>query len=158
MDSHAVNSSLAGSALLRWLLVAFISGFVAVLIFHQGAFELMRALGMKVPAPYSMNPTRPFGVPLVWSLAFWGGVWGVVLAAALYRMEGWTLVIGSIIFGAILPTLVYFFVVAPLKGLPVPTGWVTPATMIGLIVNGAWGLGTALGLILFGRARRSAAP
>ena len=70
MDSQALNSSRAGSAFLRWLVVGFISGFVAVLIFHQGAFELMRALGMKVPAPYSMNPTRPFGVPVVWSLAF----------------------------------------------------------------------------------------
>lgn len=155
MDSQALNSSRAGSALLRWLAVGFISGFVAVLIFHQGAFELMRALGMKVPAPYSMNPTRPFGVPVVWSLAFWGGVWGVVLAALLYRLEGWALVITSIIFGAILPTLVYFFVVAPLKGVPVPTGWL-PA-MIGLIVNGAWGFGTAIGLVLFGRTRRAAA-
>ena len=70
MDSQALNSSRAGSAFLRWLVVGFIFGFVAVLIFHQGAFELMRALGMKVPAPYSMNPTRPFGVPVVWSLAF----------------------------------------------------------------------------------------
>ncbi len=155
MNSHALHSGPAGSALLRWLVVGFISGLVAVLIFHQGAFEVMRVLGMKVPAPYSMNPTRPLGVPVVWSLAFWGGVWGVVLAAALHRMEGWALVIASIIFGAILPTLVYFFVVAPLKGIPVPAGW-APA-MIGLIVNGAWGLGTAVGLILFGRTRRPAA-
>ena len=154
MDSLALNSTPAGSTLPRRLLVGFISGFVAVLIFHQGAFELMRVLGMEVPVPYSMNPTRPFGVPLAWSLAFGAGVWGVVLAAALHRIEGSALVIASIIFGAVPPTLVYFVVVAPLKGLPLPGGW--PAAMTALIVNGAW-VGRAIGRILFARTRRSAA-
>ncbi len=51
MESHALNSGPGSAPLVRWLVVGFVSGFVAVLIFHQGAFELMRALGMKVPAP-----------------------------------------------------------------------------------------------------------
>ena len=33
----------------------------------------------------SMQPTRPLGVAQLWSIVFWGGVWGVVLAVALRK-------------------------------------------------------------------------
>ena len=141
----------------RWLVAGFISGAVAVLIFHQGAFALLHMLGVTPRAPYSMQPTSPLGIPQVWSLAFWGGVWGVALAAGLRRLEGTRFVVAAIVFGAILPTLVFWFVVAPLKGQPVAAGWVPAAMMIGLFVNGAWGLGTAIGLLLFARRRRAEA-
>jgi hypothetical protein len=57
----------------------------------------------------------------------------------------------AIIFGAIAPTLVAWFVVAPLKGQALAAGWVPARMAIGPIVNGAWGLGTAIGLCLLGR-------
>jgi hypothetical protein len=40
-----------------------------------------------------MQPTPPLGVAQVWSLAFWGGVWGVALAAVLRRYVDGALVI-----------------------------------------------------------------
>ena len=137
----------------RWLVVGFVSGAIAVLVFHQGAAALLHALALTPRAPYSMQATNPLGVPQVWSITFWGGVWGVVLAAALARLDGARLLLAAVVFGAVFPTLVAWFVVAPLKGQPMAAGFAPAAMMIGPIVNAAWGLGTGLGLLFFGRRR-----
>lgn len=142
----------------RWLLAGFVCGAIAVLVFHQGAAALLHALALTPRAPYSMNATAPFGVPQLWSIAFWGGVWGIVLAAALARLRGAALVGAATLFGAVLPTLVAWFVVAPLKGQPMAAGFVPAAMMIGPIVNAAWGLGTGLGLSVYSSARRRRSP
>ena len=133
----------------RWLVVGFISGFVSVLVFHQGAFELLHLVGLTPRTPYSTQATAPFGVPVIWSLAFWGGVWGVVLAALFARLRTSALIGWSIVFGAIVPTLVAWLVVAPMKHQPIAAGFVPAAMLIGPIVNAAWGLGTGLGVALF---------
>jgi hypothetical protein len=153
MDTHALRHSPATAALPRWLVVGFVSGFLAVLVFHQGAAALLHALQWTPQAPYSMQAVAPFGVPQVLSLAFWGGVWGTLLAATLVRLDGAKLVVAATIFGAILPTLIAWFVVAPLKGQPPAAGFAMPGLLIGPIVNAAWGLGTGLGLLWFGRPR-----
>ena len=136
----------------RWVIVGFISGAVAVLVFHQGAAALLHALDFTARAPYSMQPTRPWGVPQLWSIAFWGGLWGAVLAATLARLDGARLLLAALVFGAIFPTLVAWFIVAPLKGQPMAGGFVPAAMAVGLVLNGAWGLGTGIGLALFGRS------
>ena len=135
----------------RWLAAGFVSGAIAVLLFHQGAVALLHSLGVTPRAPFSMQATQPFGVPQLWSIAFWGGVWGIVLAAMLARTRGARLVLAALVFGAIFPTLVAWFVVAPLRGQPMAAG-LEPARMaIGPIVNAAWGLGTGIGLALLDR-------
>ena len=150
MDSHVLRHSPAATALPRWLVVGFVSGFIAVLIFHQGAAAFLHALQWTPRAPYSMAAVAPLGVPQVLSLAFWGGVWGVLLAFVLARLDGAMLVLAATIFGAILPTVIAWFVVAPLKHIVMPH---TPSNVIlGLTVNGAWGLGTALFFRLFARS------
>jgi hypothetical protein len=139
----------------RWLLVGFVSGALSVVLFHQGAAALLHALELTPRAPYSMAATAPFGIPQLWSIALWGGAWGVLLAAALVRLRGAALIAAAVVFGAVLPTLVAWFVVAPLKGQPVAAGFVPAAMLIGPMVNAAWGLGTGIGLALFGRSRRA---
>ena len=136
----------------RWLVTGFVAGAVAVLVFHQGAIAMLHAAGLTDASPYSMARTAPWGLPAVWSSSLWGGVWGVVLALALRRLDGPALIASSIAFGAVLPTLVAWFVVAPLKGRAIAAGFAPAAMMVGLIANGAWGLGTGAGLVLFGRA------
>jgi hypothetical protein len=153
MSSHALHDYPASTSLPRWLVTGFISGFIAVLLFHQGMAFLLHALEWTPRVPYSFEPTRPFGVPQLWSIAFWGGVWGAVLAAALGRLTGAGLIVAGALFGAVLPTLVAWFIVAPLKGQPMAAGGVPIAMAVGVLVNGAWGLGTAIGLALFGRSR-----
>jgi hypothetical protein len=151
MATHSLQSPNA-SGLPRWVIVGFISGFLSVLIFHQGVFAVLHSANVIPRAAYSMNPTAPMGVPQLWSLAFWGGIWGAVLAASFARLSGARLIVASLIFGAILPSLVYWFVVLPIKGQPVGNGFALKGILLALILNGAWGLGTGIGLALFGRA------
>jgi hypothetical protein len=153
MTTHVAPHYPSSSSLAGWLTVGFIAGFLAVLVFHQGAVAALHAAGITPRAAFPTQPTSPFGVPQIWSLAFWGGIWGIVLAASLARLEGTKLVLAALVFGAILPTLVAWFVVAPLKGLPI-AGFAPKGMSVGLIANGAWGLGTGLALALFGRSRR----
>jgi hypothetical protein len=126
-------------------LFSFIAGFLATLIFHQLALVLLWWAGVAPFAPFSMATTHPFGVPAVISLAFWGGVWGIVYGVAHNRFPAnggyWA---GAFLFGAIFPTLVALFVVLPLKGGPIGGGWHAPLLLTAVLVNGAWGVGTGL--------------
>jgi hypothetical protein len=127
------------------LLFSFIAGFLATLIFHQLTLALLWWAGLAPFGPFSFAATRPFGVPAVISLAFWGGVWGVVfgLVDNLFPTgAGYWIV--SFLFGAIFPTLVVLFVVLPLKGQPMGGGWHAPLLLTAFLINGAWGIGTAL--------------
>lgn len=132
----------------RWLTIGFVAGALSFLVFHQGAIALLHAMNVVPRGPYSMAATQPFGVPQMWSLAFWSGLWGLVLAALLLRMRGARLMFAALAFGAVLPTLVGWFVIAPLRGQPLANGFVLSRMWIGPLVNGIWGLGTGIVLAL----------
>ena len=120
---------------------AFAAGFAATLIFHQGVYALFHALGLLPNPPFNMAPTWPFGVPAVLSLAFWGGVWGIVLLPLLRTPRTASYWFGGIAAGAVGPSAVALLVVFPLKGMPVAAGW-DPLIIGGaLTLNGAWGFG-----------------
>lgn len=123
---------------LKW----FIAGTLAVPLGHQIVLWLLNAAGAIDRAPFNMAPTKPFGVPSVVSLSFWGGVWGILLGLMLVRARGAKFWWIALIAGAIAPTLVAVFVVAPLKGMP--GGANAGLFAIGLLVNGVWGVMTAL--------------
>jgi hypothetical protein len=125
---------------MRWI-QWFLAGALAVPLFHQVVILVMKVAGFLDRTPYSFAPTRPFGVPELISLSFWGGVWGVILMLVVSRLRGPQFWIVATIFGAIAPTLVAGFVVAPLKGMP--SGGSPRMAVAGLLINGAWGLGTA---------------
>ncbi len=135
----------------RW----FLGGALAVPLFHQVVLAILNAIGSIARKPYGMAPTEPFGVPQVISLSFWGGIWGVILALVLRRTRTprafW---LTALLFGAIAPPLVAGLVVAPLKGQA--AGGDAKMIVTGLLVNAAWGIGTALIARLLG-GRRDAA-
>jgi len=143
MAYQALENYPARTELPRWLVVGFVSGAASVLVFHQGAAALLYALELTTRAPYSMQPTSPLGVPQIWSIAFWGGVWGAILAATFGRLDGARLLAAALVFGAVFPTLVAWFIVFPMKGMPVGNGWQPASMLTGVLVNGAWGIGTA---------------
>src|SRR5690349_1470119 len=122
---------------------AFVAGFVATLVFHQGVLELLH-LAAGAPAPFDLTPRAPFGVPAVVSLAFWGGVWGAALWPILKKLRGAAYWSTAVVLGAIGPTAVALLVVFPLKGLPLAGGWDPKLMVGGLLLNGAWGFGLAL--------------
>ena len=142
---------------MRYLL-SFLAGFLATLIFHQGLLAFLHQAGASPRAAYSMAPAGPLHVPQVLSLAFWGGVWGIALWLAVGRWTGAGYWLAWLVLGALLPSVVALFIVFPLKGQPVAGGW-DPKILVGaLLLNGAWGLGTAAFLRLFEYLLPSVAP
>lgn len=138
------------------LALGFAAGFLAVLVFHQGMLAFLQAIDFARSGPYQVQPTWPFGLPRFWSLAFWGGVWGIAFVLVEpYFPRGAKYWLAALLFGALGPTLVSWFVVAPIKGTPIAGGWEFAAMTRGLLLNGAWGLGTAAILWLFARVSGS---
>lgn len=139
---------------LQWP-VAFAAGFVAVLALHQPVLGLLASAGITQAVPYASKAVGPLGVPQFISAAFWGGLWGVVLHAVSRR---WPVnagfVLKALLFGMVFPTLVAWFVVAPIKGLPMAGGFKANSMFTGLCVNAAWGLGTGVLLALYRRISR----
>ncbi|MFN3712961.1 MAG: hypothetical protein ACK4SX_04810 [Alcanivoracaceae bacterium] len=121
---------------------AFLAGFVATLVFHQGVIGLFWFAGAIPAPPWNLAPVPPLGIPQVISLAFWGGVWGVPVWWLIRRWSGAVHWLSALLVGAVGPTTVAMLLVFPLKGLDVSS-----TTVIGgLIVNGAWGLGLAVAM------------
>lgn len=138
----------------KLLIIGFVAGFLATLIFHQSLWFLFNQVGL-IPLDrpaWPLEAIPPLGVPLVVSKAFWGGVWGALLATALGRLTGVAYWTSWILVGAIALSLVAFYVVPPLKGEPIPPLW--PRFAAALMLNGFWGFGTALLLRLAAPLRR----
>jgi hypothetical protein len=129
----------------RALVGGFAAGFLATLIFHQLTLALLWEAGIAPFGPFSTAATQPLAVPAVFSLAFWGGVWGVLYALVDSRFpSGGAYWIAAFLFGAIVPTLVALLIVLPLKGQAVGGDWEAALWLTALLVNGAWGVGTGL--------------
>jgi hypothetical protein len=133
---------------------AFVAGIIGVLIFHQIALWILSLIGVAPPVAYNFStPTKPLGVPVVLSAAFWGGVWAILMSWLMRGREGAGYWWFATLFGAVVVTLGAWFLVPFIKAQLGVTG---PATVmvtqrplaigiiIGPIVNGAWGFGTAL--------------
>ncbi len=145
MSGMGASQHGAASVSARLVALAFAAGFLAVLVFHQPMLALLHGLGVTPAAPYETRPVPPLGVPRVASAAFWGGMWGIVLALLTpWFPRGLGYRGSATLFGAIVVTLVAWFVVAPLKGLPVAGGGRPGAMATGLLANGAWGFGVAV--------------
>ncbi len=142
------------------LLLGFVAGFLAVPAFHQVMVLVLHGVGLIQGWPYQMRPVPPFGVPAVIDASFWGGVWGIVFAyVERWFPRGAAYWLTSFLFGGIALSLVAWLVVLPLKGMPVGGGFHPSRMAVGLLVNGAWGLGAGVffsfGLALLGRESRS---
>ena len=135
----------------------FAAGFISVLLFQMAAWSIMHALGMTANAPFAYAPTKPLGVPQTWSYAFWGGVWGLVYGIAeRWFPRGPLYYLGAFLFGAIFPVLVLWFIVFPLKGVPIAGGWRPIAMLFMVLMHGCFGLG--IGLLLTFRDGRLQPP
>jgi hypothetical protein len=129
---------------MRRLFLGFAAGFLATICFHQPMLWLLHLAGATTRTPYSMKPVPPLHVPSVISLAFWGGVWGIIMIAALARIHNHgAYYVAAALFGAFLPTLAAWFISAPLHGQPAAIPKL-PMMLLGFAVNAAWGWGTAL--------------
>ncbi len=128
----------------------FLAGALAVPLFHQVMLAFLHASHIAARAPFALQPTKPLGLPAVVSLTFWGGVWGIIFAMVRRGSRSWAF---AVLFGAIFPTVVAWFVVLPLKGIPARGGWAPKGVATALLINAAWGFGTALFLRIFSGGR-----
>src|SRR5258707_11624937 len=134
------------------LAIAFAAGFLAVLTLYEALFLLLYVGGVIPVPPFSMKPMPPFGVPEVLSQS-WGGVWGMVFLLIVPRFfSGTGYWVASAVIGGIALTLVYMFVVVPLKTGALPPNMVG-LFAIGFLLNAVWGIGWALVLKLFAPMR-----
>jgi len=139
------------------LLIGFVAGALAVLTFHQLTILLL-SIGSSTPGNfYSFRPVSPFGVPQVLNQAFWGGLWGCLFALLADRFpRSWPLWLAGLVFGAIGPTLVGWFVVAPLRGNPAAQGFDPARMWRSPVINGMFGLGLGIFFdLLRGRVGRA---
>jgi hypothetical protein len=83
----------------------------------------------------------------------WGLVYGVV---ERWFPRGPMYYLGAFLFGAILPVLVLWFIVFPLKGRPIAGGWQPMAMLFMILMHGFFGLG--IGLLLTFRDGRLQPP
>ena len=95
----------------------------------------------------------PMGLPYFWTIAFWGGMWGVVLAMVDDRFgRGRSYWRGAALFGAIVPSAFAWLLAIVTTGAPLGgsthLGAVAGALVSPLIINALWGLATALFLML----------
>ncbi len=134
----------------KWVL-SFVAGFVSTLVFHQGLLQLLHVSGVFPRAAWNMAPVPPLGMPSVLSLAFWGGLWGIVLWALIHKHTTGKKWLWGAIWGALLPSIVALFVVFPMKGMPMAGGF-DPKLIVGaLLLNGIWGLGVVALMRLYGQ-------
>jgi len=153
MTKISTRKSSGGELSPATLAIAFVAGVLAVLVFHQILLLVFYLPGVIPVAPFSMMPTAPFTVPEVISSSFWGGVWGIVFVLMLPRFfRGTSYWLASAITGGVALTVVYMFVVVPLKTGAMPPEMVG-LFIVGFLLNAAWGIGWALFLRLFDRMR-----
>jgi len=137
------------------LALGYIAGALAVLVCSQPTLAFLSSFGATPVELYSWRPTEPWGVPRIASLCFWGGLWGclfVLIEPPTPRRLGYWC--ATFAFGAVIPTLVGWFVVAPIRGV-VPAGdWNGRRVLNTFVVNGVWALGTSLLLVLMTAAQR----
>jgi hypothetical protein len=138
---------------MRTIIVGFIAGFLSVLVFHQLGFYIATELGFGRSVIYNMRPVPPFGVPLILSAAFWGGLWGIVGAYVVPRLPAWLDgPYGWMAFAAVVVTLVNWFIVLPIKGAPIGNGFRLPGVVVVPIVYAFWGFGIWIFIGLLRRA------
>lgn len=156
------SGGLGVRTLAKRIIVGFIAGVLGTIVFFAAAYAILQSglgwIPVSTPPPWAYAPTvPPFGVPRFANLPFWGGVWGAFLAVLLTNARGagywllWTLL------GAFALTLAGNFLVPLIKG----QSWANIAGSInplrlrnGLVLNGAWGLGTAVVLRAIGHGPR----
>jgi undecaprenyl pyrophosphate phosphatase UppP len=142
--SMIMKNEKTGFSFPKLMAIGFMAGFLSTLIFHQILLGVLWQAGLAPFEPYRMTAVPPFGIPAVFSLAFWGGIWGMLFAwiqGSFPRNAYWR---STFLFGAILPSLVAFLIVLPLKGRPMGGGWHLPLITTAFLINGAWGIGTGI--------------
>lgn len=127
----------------RLALLGFIAGSLSVLVFHQGTVWLLNQAGVLSAGPFRITPIPPFGVPQIVNQAFWGGLWGILIAFLLPRVRVPDLMFAAL-FGMVALTFVNWVVLPAIRGTPYFAGGVPARMWPSLLIAAAFGWGVAL--------------
>jgi hypothetical protein len=133
---------------MRTILLGFVAGVLAVLVFHQGTVWLLHMVGQLPTGPFGMRPIPPFGVPQIVNQCFWGGLWGILIAVLLQRLRVPDLLFGFL-FGVVALGLTNWVVLPVIKGGPYFVGGDPRRLAITVAIVGSFGWGVALILRAF---------
>ncbi len=125
------------------MMLGFFAGFIGVLVAQQPLLALLYALHVAARAPYSTEMTMPMGRPYVWSMAFWGGVWGILLGMFHNRWrEGPHFWRDVALFGAIVPTAFSWITTLVMTHHPFGGHWAVGVVLTPFMINAVWALAT----------------
>jgi hypothetical protein len=121
-----------------------LAGVVAALTFRHAAL-LVLSIPDLVPAPsLSLKPAPQLAIPAVALLALWGTILALLLAQFRRDRSYWRM---AFLYGAVLLTAPSVAIVLATEGWPA-LGSAWPQLLAALVANGAWGVGTALFLVI----------
>jgi len=136
-------------------LAGFGAGAVAVLVYHQGMWAILHGLHL-MPPPFPVAPVPPLGIPRIYDLCFWGGLYGLFFGLAAPALPGRLIWLQGIVLGLIAESGT-LFLVPMLRGWPIAFGGSVRAIAVSTLINGTFGLGVGLLIPLvvnFGTAGR----
>jgi hypothetical protein len=140
-----INAAGGGRRCLHNIVYLFLAGALSVLLFQMGALAILNAIGQTQGLPFDYRPTKPLGIPQIWSFCFWGGVWAQAFGCVeRYFPRGFLYYVCAFLFGIVGPVMVLWFIVFPLKGLPVAAGLDPGRMLTQLIIHGCYGLGVGV--------------
>ena len=128
--------------LARRAAAGFAAGAISVLVFHQGMWALLHALGLMPPA-FPTAPVPPFGVPRIYDFCFWGGLYGAAFGVVFPRLPGRAMWFQGLILGLI-AELGALFLVPAIKHLPFAFGGSPRVILISTLINATWGIGVGI--------------
>lgn len=133
-------------------------GAFSVLAFHQGTIHILFNYVNGIPAAEEVigriagpgwdmsraipNPLLPqLHIPVFFNSMFWGGIWGIVIAAVI-RWTPLPDLFTATLIGAVGCTLAGMALAAQMRGVPVQLGGDSRALLQAGLVNAAFGFGT----------------
>jgi hypothetical protein len=141
-----LSQSLTGTTPPPLIVRGVLAGVAATLSFRYVALLLLSVPGL-VPAPsFALKPSPGMVIPALAGAVLWGAMFGAVLALVLSRCRaGRTYWLVALALGALVPTALSFGPLLLTRGADM-SAWID--VLAGMVVNGAWGVGTALFLLM----------
>ncbi|MFM9975909.1 MAG: hypothetical protein ACKVON_15210 [Beijerinckiaceae bacterium] len=131
----------------RTIAFGFLTGVIAVLLFHQGMVLILHLMKYLPNFPWNFKGSvGPLGVPVLVNQMFWGGLWGIAFALLGHLIPIANTLLRGAIFGLVGPYLLGNGLLVPLFKQSGQFIWTWPSTrlVIGALIGGAFGIGVAL--------------
>jgi hypothetical protein len=127
------------------ILLGFFVGMLAALCVQLPLVWLLHLLHLTARTGFSTTPVPPMGVEAMWSRVFWGGAFGIALAAwGVFYPLGMRWFISSTALVVAARLVVDWIVVPMWTSGRLWAGWSVDALFMPVVIDVAWALTTAL--------------